>query len=107
MKKSTLRKAIRESINKLIKEQPLPIITPCDADCMQIFDCKNWLASITQLPPFSSSNPNQPCQYLTNRIDHFQNQMANMNPTGPWYAQKACKVAAFQFLCQQNNCPNC
>ena len=107
MKKSQLNRIIKE----VIREQgPTPAIDPCSPACEQILTnpgngCKAWFSNLlSTAAPFSSPLPNQPCQFITNQIDNLQNQIANMNPNGPGYARKNCKLTAYQFLFQQNNC---
>ena len=106
-----LKNIIKESVKELILKEQYNITpgdSPCSMECLQVFpNCKQWFRSLYSLGPFNSSNPNQPCQFLTNQIDNFQTQMAGMNPNGQWYATKQCKINVFMHLCDQNNCPNC
>ena len=65
----------------------------------------NWINNI--LPnngAFSSSNPNQPCQFLCNRISAITNQIPTVGPN--WANQLECKIEEFQNQSQVNNC-NC
>jgi len=112
MKKPQLRKIIKEEIARLQKTnitEQLPIFNPCDPDCQGTFNCKQWLAGVLQLPPFSSNNPNQPCNFIQNKINQTQNWINNFsgNPQSQQLALKQCKLTAFNYLCQQHNCPNC
>jgi hypothetical protein len=107
MKKSHLRRIIKEELKKLkIKEQTVTqALSVCGPDCQQIFpNCKHWLMGITQLAPFTSSNPAQPCQFINNKINQIQTNMSNINPNGPWYAQLNCKLQGFLHLHANNNC---
>ena len=63
----------------------------------------NWINNI--LPnngAFSSSNPNQPCQFLCNRISAITNQIPTVGPN--WANQLECKIEEFQNQSQVNNC---
>ena len=118
MKKSELRRIIKEEIKKLhIKEQsPVGPSTPCSPDCQAGFNCKQWISSIIQLPNFSSTNPNQPCNFIENKIDQLQTWIANFtgNPNSQQLLQKTCKLQALQYICNNPSfaggtysCSNC
>ena len=62
----------------------------------------NWINNI--LPnngAFSSPNPNQPCQFLCNRISAITNQIPTVGPN--WANQLECKIEEFQNQSQVNN----
>ena len=102
MKKSQLRNIIRESIKELITEQsPTPPPNPgamlssyssfAAGGLQSINDLNSRMPQIRsyiinniflhQGPnggyPFNSSNTDQPCNYLSNKIDNLQNFLAN------------------------------
>ena len=123
MKTSKLKNIIKETIKEIkLKEQILPgPPQPCDPDCIIIFGttpngadkCKSWFSGITQLGPFSptNTNPNQPCNFIQNKITQIQTTIAGINPSSPtgtaYAAQLSCKLNVFQYLCHQYNCSNC
>jgi len=62
----------------------------------------NWESTFTSLPNFSSSNPNQPCQFLCQRNTQWSTQIQNVGPN--WAAQLQCKIDKVQDLMQTHNC---
>tara|TARA_B100000287_G_scaffold58674_1_gene51537 strand:+ start:396 stop:1037 length:642 start_codon:yes stop_codon:yes gene_type:complete len=64
----------------------------------------NWENNFTSLPNFSSSNPNQPCQFLCQRNTQWTSQISNVGPQ--WAAQLQCKLDKVQQLMQTHNCAN-
>ena len=62
----------------------------------------NWESNFTSLPNFTSSNPNQPCQFLCQRNTQWSNQIQNVGPN--WAAQLQCKIDKVQDLMQTHNC---
>jgi len=117
MKKSELRRIIKEEIKKIqIKEQSPISAGPCSPDCQAAFNCKQWLSSMIQLPNFSSSNPNQPCNFIEFKIDQLTTWISNFtgNPSSQQLMQKQCKLTAFQYICNNPSfaggtysCSNC
>jgi len=106
MKKSNLRKRIRESIRQLITEAPAPTPPPNPGEMLQSYasfaagglqsinTLKNTMPGIrsfiisiflTQGPNggylFNHSNPNQPCNYLNSKITTLDDWITN-NPNG-------------------------
>ena len=58
----------------------------------------NWINTINNHPVMTpGSNPNQPCQFINNRIAHWTNQQQGINncQTSAWYNQLACKIKHF------------
>ena len=67
----------------------------------------NWVSNWTSLPNFTSSNPNQPCNMICNKIQIWTNQCANSGNAGPnWQNQLACKIQEGQNQAQIHGC-NC
>jgi hypothetical protein len=116
LKKSQLKRIIKEELKKLQNEQVLSAITPREllsdfANYMQqnniqvdwrcLPQVRQWLISIFTLQPFQNSpNPNQPCQYIQNKINQLQNWITNHNNSGgnPNSAQLANKQCKLQFF---------
>jgi len=61
-----------------------------------------WTANWTSLGPFNSTNPNQPCNYICNKIQDWENTCQNAGPN--WQNQLACKIAEAQNQAQIHNC---
>ena len=58
---------------------------------------QSWANSFMSQPPFSSTNPNQPCNFICDRIQTFQNNCSNT--TGPQHKNKlGCKIQLAQML---------
>ena len=88
----------------------------CDNENPQQFSCaaqstggcpgwsnySNWESNFTSLPNFTSSNPNQPCQFLCQRNTQWSAQIQNVGPN--WAAQLQCKLDKVQQLMQTHNC---
>jgi hypothetical protein len=62
----------------------------------------NWESNFTSLPNFTSSNPNQPCQFLCQRNTQWSAQISTVGPQ--WAAQLQCKIDKVQDLMQTHNC---
>ena len=115
MKKSQLRKIIKEEIQNL---QEQPISPPNNGhELLSNFynwnqqngpqmdwrcrpDMRSWLVSVFNSAPFSSTNPQQPCTFIQNRINNLQNWVNNFsgNPNSVQLAQKQCKLQVFQAI---------
>ena len=72
--------------------------------------CINWAAQWLQLPNFTSSNPNQPCNMICQKQAIWQANIANAGPQQQ--AQLKCKLshAAEQYnihSCATSSAPNC
>ena len=63
-----------------------------------------WALGIFALPPFTSTNPNQPCQFIGQRIQHFTNLIAQAGPNSVSVHMWTCKLNFFQALAQFYNC---
>jgi len=120
MKKSELRKIIRENIEEMVggkkylsEQGPIQPNyqmlsqfaswaqqnnVTIDWRCMPTI--RTWLATIFSLAPFNSTNPNQPCQFINNKINQLQTWIGNFtgNPNSIQLAQKQCKLQAFQAM---------
>ena len=58
---------------------------------------QSWANSFMSQPPFSSTNPNQPCNFICDRIQTWQNNCSNT--TGPQHKNKlGCKIQLAQML---------
>ena len=62
----------------------------------------NWLNNFTSLPNFTSSNPNQPCQFLCQRDTQWSAQISTVGPN--WANMLQCKLDEVQSLMQTHNC---
>ena len=81
--------------------------TGCDQSAWSGYS--TWLNNFTSLPNFSSSNPNQPCQFLCQRNTLWGNAlstgMINGQQMGPnWTNQIQCKYDEVQDLMITHNC---
>tara|TARA_B100000287_G_scaffold58674_1_gene51540 strand:+ start:1703 stop:2320 length:618 start_codon:yes stop_codon:yes gene_type:complete len=64
----------------------------------------NWSNNWTNLGPFNSSNPNQPCNFICNKIQQWNNALTNAGPVQA--NQLNCKLDVAQQQEQIHNC-NC
>ena len=81
--------------------------TGCDQSAWSGYS--TWLNNFTSLPNFSSSNPNQPCQFLCQRNTLWGNALStgtiNGQQMGPnWMNQIQCKYDEVQDLMNTHNC---
>jgi len=68
------------------------------------FNLQNWTNTWTSLPNFSSSNPNQPCNFVCQRRNQWTSQLA-AGGMGPLQTnQVACKLAEAENQYQIHNC---
>jgi len=68
------------------------------------FNLQNWINDWTNLPNFSSSNPNQPCNMICNKLQTWNN---NLTTAGPIQAnQLECKIEEGNNQDQIHGC-NC
>jgi len=65
---------------------------------------QNWINNFNNLGPFSSSNPNQPCNFLNNKIAQWTNIQQGLGGCNAYYNQLECKIKHATILHQQNNC---
>jgi len=79
-------------------------ITPPSSGCDQSAwsGYNNWLNNFTSLPNFTSSNPNQPCQFLCQKETQWSAQIPTVGPN--WANQLQCKLDEVQSLMQTHNC---
>tara|TARA_R110001583_G_scaffold43864_1_gene139301 strand:- start:404 stop:754 length:351 start_codon:yes stop_codon:yes gene_type:complete len=116
MKKSKLRNIIRESIKELMNEQG-PITNPFNDFLIftqntsgLAFDwrcypgIRGYAHTILSLPNFTSTNPNQPCNFISQRIQHFTNLITQAGPNSLSVPIWQCKLDFFNALTQQYNC---
>tara|TARA_R110000824_G_scaffold242137_1_gene430838 strand:- start:363 stop:998 length:636 start_codon:yes stop_codon:yes gene_type:complete len=75
---------------------------PTTSGCPGWSNYSNWESTFTSLPNFTSSNPNQPCQFLCQRNTQWSAQISTVGPQ--WATQLQCKIDKVQDLMQQNNC---
>jgi len=64
----------------------------------------NWSSNWTNSGPFNSSNPNQPCNFICNKIQDFTNNLTNAGPVQTNVLN--CKLEVAQQQEQIHNC-NC
>ena len=87
-----------------------PAATIDDGSCITTSSCNqsawgnysNWVNTFENLPNFTSSNPNQPCQMLCQKETQFINQIPTVGPN--WANQLQCKLNVVQSLMQTHNC---
>jgi len=65
---------------------------------------QNWMNSFNNLGPFNSTNPNQPCNFLNNKIAQWTNIQQGLGGCNAYYNQLECKIKHATILHQQNNC---
>jgi len=95
MKKSKLRKIIRESIKELMTEQNM---VNCDQSAWSNYN--NWVNTFTSLPHFNSSNPNQPCTMLCKKMNNWITKLQT-EPGPNFRNQLQCKLTKVQQLMMQ------
>ena len=89
-----------------------PVATVDDGSCITTSSCdqsawgnySNWLNNFTSLPNFTSTNPNQPCQFLCQRDTQWSAQISTVGPN--WANMLQCKLDEVQSLMQTHNCAN-
>jgi len=81
---------------------PLECSATCDASAWS--NHANWISTWTSLPNFTSSNPNQPCQHICQKITQWTAACANAGPVQQ--NQLACKIAEGQNQHTIHNCSN-
>ena len=63
----------------------------------------NWVNTFENLPNFTSSNPNQPCQMLCKKMNNWITKL--QTEPGPNFSnQLQCKLNVVQSLMQTHNC---
>ena len=81
---------------------PLECSATCDASAWS--NHANWISTWTSLPNFTSSNPNQPCQHICQKITQWTATCANAGPVQQ--NQLACKIAEANNQHTIHNCSN-
>ena len=76
--------------------------TGCDPS--QWSNYSSWVNSWSQHPVFGSSNPNQPCNFICNRIQLWSSQIPNVGPQ--WANMLQCKLDEANNQSQIHGC-NC
>ena len=76
--------------------------SPSGCDTQAWSNYSNWVNTFENLPNFTSSNPNQPCQMLCQKETQFTNQIPNVGPVQA--NQLQCKLDVVQSLMQTHNC---
>mgnify|MGYP003114206989 CR=1 FL=1 len=79
-----------------------PPTTGCDPSAWSNYT--NWSTNWVNLGPFNSSNPNQPCNFICNKIQDFNNNLVGAGPIQT--NQLNCKLDVAQQQEQIHNC-NC
>ena len=70
MNKIKLKKLIKETVRELIDKKSIKEQNINTQQFLSQFSCpawsgfSNWVNNFTSLPVFTSTNPNQPCQFL-------------------------------------------
>jgi len=72
--------------------------------------CGNWAAAWLSLPNFTSTNPNQPCNMICDKIDTWNSALATAGPRQATMLK--CKLAHAQqqygiHNCASSSAPNC
>jgi len=80
--------------------------TGCSSGCSAWSGHQNWINTFTSLPNFSSSNPNQPCNFLCLRHTQWTNTLSTVNPNSNYVNQLQCKIDEVTDLMQTHNCAN-
>jgi len=68
------------------------------------FNLQNWITTWTSLPNFTSSNPNQPCNMICNKLQIWNNNLTNAGPVQA--NQLECKIEEGENQSQIHGC-NC
>ena len=68
------------------------------------FNLQSWTNTWTSLPNFSSSNPNQPCNFVCQRRNQWTSQLAAGGMGPKQTNQVACKLAEAENQYQIHNC---
>tara|TARA_R100000908_G_scaffold51986_1_gene27287 strand:- start:1503 stop:2624 length:1122 start_codon:yes stop_codon:yes gene_type:complete len=79
-----------------------PPTTGCDQSAWSNYS--NWVSNFTSLPNFSSSNPNQPCNMICNKIQTWTNNLTGAGPAQT--NQLNCKIDEANNQSQIHGC-NC
>ena len=128
MKKSNLRKIIKEEIQKLQEQTGPPYSVtflannfvsylgqqginfkelascnqqfPSPAGSASVQQMIGWMNTIFALGPFQNGANNQPCNWINNKIDQFQTWIGNFsgNPASVQLALKKCKLQILQAM---------
>ena len=103
MKNSQLRNIIKEVIKEQWNQQDEWAFNTGDL-------CINWAAQWLQLPNFTSTNPNQPCNMICHKLQMWQTALSTAGPRQA--IQLKCKIshALAQFnihSCSTSSAPNC
>jgi hypothetical protein len=102
--KTQLRNLIRESIKELVKEQNW---TQDMWSTGNYHDYLNWYEGFyTQ-----TVGRNNPCNFLQNQINNWNNNIINTNPNSPtsaaWVGQMNSKISSAKEICCDLGCPCC
>ena len=68
------------------------------------FNLSSWTTTWTSLPNFSSSNPNQPCNFVCQRRNQWTAQLAAGGMGPNWTNMMECKLAEANNQYQIHNC---
>jgi len=77
-----------------------PPASGCDQSAWSNYT--NWSNNWTNLGPFNSSNPNQPCNFICNKIQDFTNNLVGAGPVQT--NQLNCKLDVANQQSQIHNC---
>jgi hypothetical protein len=72
----------------------------CDTSAWSGF--QSWVSNWTSLPNFTSTNPNQPCTMICNKITTWENACQNAGPN--WQNKLACKIQEAQNQASIHGC---
>ena len=110
MNKIKLKKLIKETVRELIDKKSIKEQNINTQQFLSQFSCpawsgfSNWVNNFTSLPNFTSTNPNQPCQFLCQRFTQWNNQVHTAGPV--WAQQLKCKLRVTAQLKSIYNCGN-
>ena len=75
---------------------------PTQSSCPGWANYQNWINTWTNLGPFNSTNPNQPCNFICNKLQQWQAVLVNAGPVQA--NQLNCKIAEGQNQSQIHGC---
>ena len=80
----------------------VPAGCPTQSGCPGWANYSNWVSNWSNLGPFNSSNPNQPCNFICNKITQWTNTITNAGPVQA--NQLTCKLDEAQNQSQIHGC---
>jgi len=82
-----------------------PVVNPQGGGCnpSEWGGYSSWTNSFNNMPHFSSTNPNQPCNMVCKKKSTWNSKLSS-TPHGPQANQLACKVEAANLAIQTHSC---